>query len=422
MVTSDLFNKFSYRYSKIESDSFLSPVRYFKAAMILLFKHLPETKQNFSSPIFTFDQKKEFQETDFDYLKYNGKNETLFVFRERLSNELNLIEKLYYLTQLLFVLIIVYLVAFFSNDKAKPSLILVELTELLLLSHVLKKKNCRELYIFSPYEKDMTLICFLLQKQSIKINLIPSSNPISTLYKNVICNTFIFTARYQFREYEKLKQAWFVNTLQHWRPFESNSVKLNNKQDAQCEFDIGLISSGMALREHLGHPSEYENRDVFAEKALVDGLSSFLKKNNNLRLIVYLHPIEKSKEEYLQFSLNYYKNFFGPKIGFAPLNVPSKQGFDLCSVAISVYSSTQIERLYGGYRTMFAPMGFFENFYSDDRLNAISVKNDIELAKMIEKLLTITDEDFFKIFNLMDYRWDSYTTSVNGQNSVLLSN
>ena len=87
----------------------------------------------------------------------------------------------------------------------------------------------------------------------------------------------------------------------------------------------------------------------------------------------------------------------------------------MAAIGISGFSSAQIERLYGGYRTLFAPMGFLKNYFKDERLDKISVNDYPELETSILKLLGTSDEDFFKEYHLTDYHWKAYEmTGKNG--------
>jgi hypothetical protein len=407
----DIFNKFSYRYTEVEQFSFLSPLRYLKASLLLLWK---SKKSNLSgnTQSFTFDLLTSYYEGNSQYLAHLGKQDKVFIFRDHLYNESGYGAKLINSLMLILVFCIVFPLSWFRKDKAKVSLIMLELTEDQLLSSTLKKYGCREILIFSAFEKDIMLLSYFLQKYlKIKVSLTPSSNPISTMYPNVICDTFIFTAPYQKKEYEKLKDNWVVGRTELWPPYAFNAIKIN-REGHTPPYRIGLISSGMALREHLQHPSEYSKDDFLAEKLLVDGLKRYGAESGDSNIIIYLHPLEKSETAHLDFSTNYYRGVFGPNVRFAPFDKPSKASFDLCSIGISVYSSTQAERLFGGYKTVFAPMGYLANFFSDERLDGISVQNYNELRAMFEKLNGMDDDEFFRAYGLGEYRWDSFKTQV----------
>ena len=412
MVVKDLFSKFSYRYTEVEQRSFLSPLRYLKASLSLLWKSRPSALSG-NTKSFTFDLLKVFFDGDMQYLKSLGKQDTVFIFREQLYNESGNGSKIFNSLLLLLVFCIVLPVSFFSKDKARASLIMLELTEDQLLSGTLTKYGCEKFLVFSAFEKDIMFLSWFLRKfHQVRVSLIPSSNPISTLYKNVICDTFIFTAPYQKKEFEKLKANWIVEHTELWPPYGFDSIRIN-AEGTLAQHNLGLISSGMALREYLQHPSEYSKDDFIAERLLVESLKKYGTESGDRNIIVYLHPLEKSEKKHLDFSMNYYKSVFGENVRFAPLDKPSKACFDLCSIGISVYSSTQAERLYGGYKTVFAPMGYLANFFSDERLDQISVQNYSELKSLVEKLNRMDETDFFNTYSLNEYKWDFFNNHAN---------
>src|SRR5690606_35874957 len=134
-----------------------------------------------------------------------------FIFRDVLYNELSTFAKIWnlFLLGLLFFLLLPS--SIFIRDRAKVSLILLELTEAALLADLIKKYKVRELYIFSAFEKDIIFLShFLGSVFGVKITIVPSSNPISLYYRRVICHTFIFTAPFQEKEFELLKKDWHI--------------------------------------------------------------------------------------------------------------------------------------------------------------------------------------------------------------------
>jgi hypothetical protein len=405
----DLINKFSYRYSQSDATSNRSAFRYLKSSINLLFKE-NNSNSNASSTIFSFGGAISTHAGWKEYLELNGVSNATFVFRDNLYNELNIFSKIINSFYLLFLSFFIFSISILKKDKSKVGLILFELTELLLLFKILGKGKCKELYIVSAFEKDIVFICYFLKKKlNLKINIIPSSNPITFFYKNVICDTFIFTAPFQKNEYFNLKANWECNNTLNWPPYGFNLVKRNLERALDnSKFNIGFMSSGMALRSYLGHTNVVNNNDYNAEVSLIESLNKIQLESDLInKIIVYLHPLEKSNDKNLEFSKQFYEKNL-KSIDFAPLELPSKKCFDLCEIAVSGFSSVQIERLYGGYKTIFAPMGYLENYFSDSRLDKISAQNYSELKNMIEKIGVIDSELFYQEYGLFDYRWDAY--------------
>ena len=406
LVIHDLFHKFSYRYTQLESLSLGSPFRYLKRSVLLLVKRNNQKIQTYDIATCVYDNKLSFEKVDKDYLKFNGVEKVGFISRDSLPNELNAFGAFGLILQLLVLFSFLLPFSLLSKDKAKSSLILLELTENLLLAKALKNLLCKEVYVFSAFEKDTTFTSYLLEHNEIKVHLVPSSNPISNYYKHVICSSFIFTAPFQLKEFESLKDNWFFKEKRSWKPFESQMVRLN-KEVNEPPYKIGFVSSAMFLRAEQAHNNPTGNNDFEAEMALIEGLKMYLSKRKH-SLIIYLHPFEKSTKENEQAAISFYKKQFGEQITFAPCHELSKLHFNLCSLAVSGFSSAQIERLYGGYKVLFAPMGHMQNYFSDERLDAISAQSYDDLELKLDKILLMPDETYFDFYRLQDYHWTTY--------------
>lgn len=412
LIIHDLFHKFSYRYTQPESSSFVSPFRYLKRSVLLLVKRNNPVVQTYNNATWVYDNKSSFEKVDKDYLKFNGVENVGFISRDALPNEFNAFGVVGLLLQLLVLFSFLLPFSLLSKDKAKSSLVLLELTENLMLANALKRLMCKEVYIFSAFEKDTIFASYLFEQNGIKVHLVPSSNPISNYYKHVICHSFIFTAPFQVKEFDMLKENWFLKEKRSWKPFESQMVRLNKERN-EPPYKLGFVSSAMFLRAEQAHNNPSGNSDFEAEMALIDGLKKYLNKREH-SLIIYLHPFEKSSKENQHAAISFYEKQFGNQIAFAPFHELSKLHFNLCSLAVSGFSSAQIERLYGGYKVLFAPMGHMKNYFSDERLNGISAQTYNDLEMMLDKMLVMSDASYFDFYGLQDYHWTSYGLKQHG--------
>jgi hypothetical protein len=234
--------------------------------------------------------------------------------------------------------------------------------------------------------------------------LIPSPNPISNYYNKVICSTFIFTVPYQEMEYQTFKQNWIVEDFMHW-PLAGYQSIVKTMKRPTVKKNIGFISSGNWLRYKLGH-GETGKGYFEAEKNLLDILESFILENEDWKLYISLHPLERRNEEFLKSSIEYYSKIFGDKFEFVPFDKVTRENPDIFDVAISGYSSAMFERLFAGYKTLFSQKGMRENFYGDERLSSITCNTRASFKKLISQVSEIENDDFFTKFNLNSYRYN----------------
>lgn len=406
-AVSDLFNKFSYRYAIDDTRSLFNPLRYLIKSLKLLYRDPEKYDEDTVFYLIGSERNKLAVKKYLDYIK-----EPVYplIFRETITSNFSTAKKVGTVVHLLCLYLIIQLFIVLFKDKSKVSLILLELTEQTALSEILKKNQAKELRIIGAFEKDMYLLSyFLMSELKLMVTLIPSSNPISFYYKNVVCSNFIFTAPFQQYEYNLLKDNWEVNDFLYWPPFGSyNTIKNANISSKSERNTVGFVSSCQELRKHLKHSNSLGYKDYKAEIKLLHFLKKYIEDRSEIKLIVYLHPLEKKNKENLDFSIQYYQNLFGNNFTFAPLEKESKECFNLCDVAISGFSSAQIERLYGGYKTLFAPFEYLENYFKDPRLDAISGTSSEQLTALIEGTMNKTADEFFIDNNLLDYRYDYF--------------
>ena len=405
LVIKDLFQKFSYRYSKTGSNSLLNLLRYLLKAIRLIFSQPNNLILKSTSIVFDGAASSEVQRLD--YLNSIGITDTLFVSREKMNVAFSLKEKIGICFMLFISTFLIFPLYLVRSDKAKIALIILELTELAVLSKIISESGCKKCYVFSAYEKDISFLGYYFKYiKKIEVSLFPSPNPISIFYKTVICNRFFFTAPFQMIEYEALKNNWDCDATEIIPPPGFNDIVRYN-ENHKATHEIGFVSSGGHLRKALSHTNNFNNADNLAEEATIKVVSE-LSKKANIRVIVYLHPLEKKSADAIKISEEYYQNCFGTNVAFAPYDQPSKWHFYLCKIAVSGFSSAQIERLFGGYKTLFAPMGYLKNYFGDARLESISANNNSELEKLIIDNLDISEEFFFSKYNLKSYHFSNY--------------
>ena len=407
VVLNEYFNKFTYRYTKIESRSILSSLRYFKYSINLIFKEAE--LQSLEHENVVYDSYADDQDERTFYLADLIPSEKSFVARDQLGGQFSILERLLVFILLCSWFIVLFPISLFSKDRGEIGLILLELTEHAHLIKVLGSSRVVRIYFFDAYNRDSIFLCYLLKKHTqIKISIIPSSNPIATFYPVILADQFMFTAPYQVNEYENLKANWIgeINTL-IWPPFGYEETLIKRKHQDSFQYKLGFLSSASALRRHLNHHFFGGGKEERAEFKLIDSLVKIVEEKG-YSILIFLHPIEKRTKENLEFSLKYYRDLFGDQVEFADFSKTSKESFHLAEICISGFSSSQFERLFGGFKAILAPMGEMENHFLDDSLIPITADSLIELTDMIDQHSNSTEDEFFSIRELRKYHWSWY--------------
>ncbi len=103
-----------------------------------------------------------------------------------------------------------------------------------------------------------------------------------------------------------------------------------------------------------------------------------------------MHPLEKRGEQRLVESENYYRSYFGADVQFAPFDTNSVSCFDLVDIGIAIYSSTIFQRLFAGQKSLFAPYSMQADYFTDKRIEAISIRSYEQLEFLIQENLLRT--------------------------------
>ena len=203
-----------------------------------------------------------------------------------------------------------------------------------------------------------------------------------------------------------LKSNWIYNKIFDWPPFGFDQVLLRDPK-VTYKYKIGFLSSAMFLRKRMNYAIGFDGIQLKTESKLIEffNTAKFREILGDSSLLIYLHPKEKY---HLAQAKAIYSELLNVQFEFADVSRPSRELFDLCELTVSGFSSSQFERLYGGFKTVFAPMGEMNDHFIDKSIDAISANSNLELEQLLENNLGNSTNSFFTHYKLNDYHWKSY--------------
>ena len=418
IIIKALLNKHSYRFPASMQTNYKAPVHYLRHVLFFIFKKKRKKNLTFgeNQSIGIFDGKYDSISDRYAYLKQLETPLPGFgISRDNLKIKgfFSKVEALIGVLILTFLFTPIIILS--SKRKGTISLILLEYVEWVALFQFLNARKCNYLYHFCAYEKDAGIIGWICSKKGIINHKVPSSNPLKNFYKNIYCDILSITTPFQKPEIEKLSHNWRVKKIVVW-PIE-NFQKLqpfyNVEPNSKKEFQLGFLSSGIWLRQKQGH-SPLGTGDQESELALLEILKEFLSKNRSISFIVLLHPIEKKSIEVYEEACNHYRNLFdGINLYFGNKEKSSYEYFSVTDTTIAAYSSTNLQRLFCGYKTLYAPLKFQTKLYEHSDIEKIIALDKNSLFELLYTTLKLSEKDFFNYNNLMEYHFFAYQSLTN---------
>jgi hypothetical protein len=401
-----LFRGHTFRVTGARAEhDLLASLRYAKRSLDLIWN---QRESGVSLRSTTFYCHKEKQKNDLipylDFVLQNKLGEGLY--RDTMQIGLSFSWKFWMTIQLIFMFPFFLLITLFSKRKSTIALVLLQWTENNIMAQVLACEKVHRVYLFGGYENDEGITGLFCEKLKVKLILVPSSNPIKNFYKQVIAHGFVFTSPFQKKEYQELKNAWNVVELMEWPlPVVKKLLPFIKNQDANGN-RIAFMSRGVWLRKLRGVHAQNNNRDFEYEEGCMSVLRDFLKLHPQYELLLLPHPMERVNDEFWQKTQDYYNTYFdGIRVVYPKdAAVPSYQMFDEAQLAIASISSVNIERLFCGFKTLYAPIGAEHEFFSGSSLDNIVARTPERLMDLLNRSVTMTDDEFFQSFDLEAYR------------------
>jgi hypothetical protein len=401
----DLFYKLSFRNSKEKQKDIFFSLRCLKK----MFFRILFTKNSFreisESGIAVVDALFLNNDLRLSYIDYFTKQEpSLFIAKNELQFGFNFIHKIFLVFMLLILSPVVILLSLTDIQKQRWPMILNEFFEYVCLAWLLNKKKIKAVCYFCIYEKDSNIVAWLLMRQNIYVNKIPSEVPLYFFNQVIVANQLSFCFAYQQEEFNAFKKTMFVTKTEQWGPEQILTAPARFFKERGMKkpvFDIGFFSSGNWLRAQLGD-IDLGHHDKENEELILRGLIKY-SQDNNLLLRLFLHPIEKKIENRIACEKYYFEFSEIKNLSIADYNNPSIEGFDEVNIGVSVYSTLMFERIYLGFKTIIAPFDYDEFPIKQSSLNQICVHNMQQLYAKLDINLKLTTIDFFQKNHISKY-------------------
>ena len=416
-----LFSKTSYRIQKPQLSDLLVGVKFFYKSLCLIYA--PYNKDEVLAQkgrFLIFDGDSKQQKNRLNYLSSVLKIDQAD-FRYVALDKISGFKKSYSLKVMLtFLLLLVFTVVFlftvFSKNRSLYALFLLSIIENVILLDLLLNCDIKYVYYFFPFENDANFSVLLLNKYNITVHKVPGPNSLYHNHKYFIADRVSFCSEFQFEQYEVIKKNWIVSQIFKWPlyGFENLQPYFNSIGDqVSGDYILGFISSGIWKREELGK-IPIKEADFESEKKLIELLVKYCESRKINKIYIFLHPIEKSTIDIYDNAVSYYRNKFGNiSCTFSDFNKNSYESFSLVNTTIAAHSTTNLQRLFCGFKTMYALLEYENNMFKGTALENISFCTKSNLFKYIDEFIKISEKDYFNQNDLYFYTHMKYSKFIN---------
>jgi hypothetical protein len=300
---------------------------------------------------------------------------------------------------------ILSIISCFSGNRASIALSILSITQNFLLLRLTKRNNVKKIYYFFSYENDANFNSLILINNNIEVINIPGPNPLQRFHTHTVASKIALCAGFQFEQAEVLKKKWFIQDIIKWPLYGFQEfINYRNNNVGNYEYPIGLISSGVWRRLELGLQS-LEN-DYESEQELIVWLKGYLEISHSKKLFIFLHPIEKKTLEVYTNAIVFYKHVFnGINIEFSDFTASSYKDFSKVNIAVSSHSTTNLQRLFCGYKVFYTPMKYLQPLFPNTSIDSICITQKQHLYTALDDCLKISDNQFFDKYNLWNYHY-----------------
>jgi hypothetical protein len=290
----------------------------------------------------------------------------------------------------------------FSRNRVYHSLLVYDMVMLHLLDDVVRGSPVQRIIWFGAYEKGTPLLIDWFRRyRGIEVTIVPSTNPLRNFYRHVVADKVVLTAPFQQEEVEELAPGWVFSECVWWPPYGHKRM-LAVAGRAVERGVIGFLSSGNWLRREQGK-DQLDAAWVDAEETVLRWCQAFVRERQGTRVRVFLHPLEKRDADLLARSIAHYT-----RLGMAAEEIISDRGGiahpELMEVAVTVYSSAMFERLYAGYKGVFAQPGMAPGYFMNGPIRSIITHDGPSFQELITDALGQDEDAFFRSKGIGAYR------------------
>jgi hypothetical protein len=254
----------------------------------------------------------------------------------------------------------------------------------------------RRLYYFCIYVKESNFCTRLLMRDGVEVVKIASESPLTFFNRQIISNRLVLCTRYQEEELSHFQSTIKTAPPEMWAPEQTLNHAFGYASDDKLAppQTLGLYTSG-GWRRIERYDSDMGFGYHESEARLHAHLREYLAQRPNVRLILFMHPIEKDTPERFAKAQDIYRKLLGDRIEFADPALRTSMEFDMVDVALSIFSVVMYDRLFCGYKSVMAPYEIRDFPIDGTSISGIAAKSEKDLFHLLDEAIGMEAKEWF---------------------------
>lgn len=308
------------------------------------------------------------------------------------------------------VLFYIFLRPLYSRRFHRRKLLIVPDTYVCIcnLLRYTERNRITEVFYTAPFEPDANVISFFLMRNGIRVNMLVSGTPLFRYLKEIYCDKLMVTNAYQQEEVKHFASGIQVGSVEictpfTWKRFITIYEKLHPEPAPNT---FAVYTAGVWKRREKGVYFDPEVEQ--AEQLIFRTLARYAnEEDRNMKLKVYMHPVEKKDRRDYEKAIRIYSEGFEPGvISFAAPEEQSDHHFHEENVALLSVSNIVSERLFSGFKIILVLIKEQDFPLPDSPLRKAAAYNEEELFDKIKTFTAMPRKEYFSEVRLGKYCYE----------------
>ncbi len=270
---------------------------------------------------------------------------------------------------------------------------------------LMKHRRVERVSYFCIFEKDSNFTGLVLMKSGLYVRKFSSETPLGCHNHAIVGDEIIYCHPYQLDEWKKFQRDMITDRYRLYIP-EQTFLHIDQYREhpPAKKGTLAIYTAGGWIRKKRGDVDQgfgyYNASDRFFEY-----LTAYIKARPDLKVKLFTHPVERTTPERFADARALYEGMWGAdRIEYADPNVRTASAFAEAEVGVAVFSSVIWDRLFCGYKSVYAPTDMPVFPVADSKIAKICAQNEAEFFDLVDQAFAMKVDEWYDHYGLNPHR------------------